>query len=58
MANIDRGSKHVCPDCAIKFYDMKVEPAACPKCGGTPNPVQLPRSRVRVRKPATPVFRR
>jgi uncharacterized protein (TIGR02300 family) len=58
MPNAERGAKHVCPDCACKFYDMKAETVACPKCGGTPAPVQLPRRRAHVRKSVNPAFRR
>lgn len=32
----DRGSKHFCADCEIKFYDLGREVVACPRCGGKP----------------------
>lgn len=38
MKRSDRGSKHLCADCAIKYYDMGKAPA-CPKCGAAPVPV-------------------
>ena len=58
MITADRGRKHVCPDCACKFYDMKAETPACPKCGGTPIPVKLPRNRAHARKSISPALRR
>ncbi len=36
MSNISRGSKHVCPDCVIKYYDLGKEVVTCPKCGAAP----------------------
>jgi len=30
------GAKHVCADCAGKFYDLGKKQARCPKCGGKP----------------------
>ncbi len=29
----DLGTKHVCFNCATKFYDLKKPVPACPKCG-------------------------
>jgi uncharacterized protein (TIGR02300 family) len=26
------GSKHICPNCQAKFYDLNRRPAQCPKC--------------------------
>ena len=49
MITADRGRKHVCPDCACKFYDMKA---------GTPIPVKLPRNRAHARKSISPALRR
>ena len=36
MNTSDRGLKHVCPECETKYYDLKKEVAACPKCGAKP----------------------
>jgi len=36
MNTSDRGLKHVCPECAIKYYDLKKEVVVCPKCGAKP----------------------
>jgi hypothetical protein len=39
-ASDDRGVKHVCPDCATKYYDLKKEIVACPRCGAKPRAVR------------------
>ena len=36
MNKSDRGLKRVCPECATKYYDLKKEVVACPKCGAKP----------------------
>ncbi len=36
MNTSDRGLKHVCPECATRYYDLKREVVACPKCGAKP----------------------
>jgi len=36
MNTSDRGLKHVCPECEIKYYDLKKEVVVCPKCGAKP----------------------
>ena len=36
MNNSDRGKKHICPECASKYYDLKKEVVACPTCGAKP----------------------
>jgi DNA-directed RNA polymerase subunit RPC12/RpoP len=36
MNTSDRGLKHVCPECATKYYDLKREVVACPRCGAKP----------------------
>ncbi len=36
MNTSDRGTKHVCPDCQCKYYDLRNEVVACPKCGAKP----------------------
>lgn len=53
MNAADRGAKHICPDCAVRFYDMKRDEPICPKCGivvPAPKP-KLPRSTRVIRKP-------
>lgn len=33
MTKPDLGTKHLCPGCGAKFYDLKRTPITCPKCG-------------------------
>ena len=44
MNPMDRGAKHVCPECECKYYDLKGAVVACPKCGAKPLPSKLPKS--------------
>ncbi len=39
MKRADRGTKHVCSECATKYYDLKRSKALCPRCGGKPEVV-------------------
>jgi hypothetical protein len=39
-----RGDKHVCSDCACKYYDLGKKGATCPKCGGAAIQKKLPSS--------------
>ena len=32
MAKPKWGTKHTCPGCGIRFYDLKKDPAVCPSC--------------------------
>ena len=50
MTTSERGGKHVCSECACKYYDLGKKGAACPKCGGAPIEKQLPRSGRPVKK--------
>ncbi len=34
-ATIELGSKHECPSCGTKYYDLGKNDAACPKCGSS-----------------------
>jgi uncharacterized protein (TIGR02300 family) len=43
MSASDLGSKHVCPECATKYYDLKKPGAVCPKCGAQPLVAPPPR---------------
>ncbi len=47
MDRQDRGQKHVCPDCATKYYDLKRPVIACPKCGAGPAVAKPRRARAR-----------
>lgn len=40
----ERGSKHICPKCESKYYDLSDESATCPNCGAKPPVAKLPRS--------------
>ena len=53
MAKPAWGKKRVCTNCGARFYDMKKEPAICPKCGteDTLQPLLKPR-RTPAPKPA------
>ncbi len=33
---VDLGSKHECPSCGAKFYDLGKPDPTCPKCGANP----------------------
>lgn len=39
----DRGLKHVCHECATKYYDLKKKVVACPKCGTHPRAPKIPK---------------
>ncbi|MCP4327948.1 MAG: hypothetical protein GY791_05865 [Alphaproteobacteria bacterium] len=39
-----RGLKHICPDCATKYYDLRKKTATCPKCGAKPPAPKPPRA--------------
>jgi hypothetical protein len=32
----DLGTKHICPKCGTRFYDLKKPDPRCPKCGADP----------------------
>jgi DNA-directed RNA polymerase subunit RPC12/RpoP len=50
MKTSDRGLKHVCPECATKYYDLKKEVVACPRCGAKPLAVKAPKAAQPARK--------
>ncbi len=33
MARPELGTKHTCPECEVKFYDLNKADAECPACG-------------------------
>jgi uncharacterized protein (TIGR02300 family) len=33
---VDRGEKHLCPQCQTRFYDLKRPKVVCPRCGADP----------------------
>ena len=44
MAKPELGTKRVCVNDAVRFYDLNKVPAVCPKCG-TEQPTEQPRAR-------------
>lgn len=46
----ERGRKHTCPECKIKYYDLKKATVACPKCGAAPAPVKVRKTTQPARK--------
>jgi len=40
VAKPEWGRKVTCASCNNKFYDMRREPATCPSCGATNDPLQ------------------
>lgn len=53
-----RGSKHVCPECTTKYYDLRRDIVVCPKCGAKPAPPKLRRSGQPAKKTAPVRFGR
>ena len=41
MEASDYGSKHLCPKCETKYYDLKRAVITCPKCGAKPPAAKL-----------------
>ena len=41
MAKVDIGTKRVCPECEVKFYDLTRNPAICPMCQNSFDPSEL-----------------
>ena len=56
VARSEWGSKIVCPSCGAKFYDLKRDPAPCPKCETpvTASPVAKPKREEPAEKPPPP----
>ncbi len=50
MNTSDRGLKHVCPECATKYYDLRKEVVACPRCGAKPPAAIAPKAKQPARK--------
>jgi uncharacterized protein (TIGR02300 family) len=47
---MDRGSKHICPECTTKYYDLKKTPVLCPKCGAKPVLAKVSKSAPQAKK--------
>ena len=54
----DRGSKHVCPECTTKYYDLRKEVVACPRCGTKPRAAKLPKAAEAAKKTGRTIFGR
>ncbi len=56
MSKADLGVKRDCPNCGARFYDLKLEPAHCPKCDHefTPEALLKPRRARREDEPEAP----
>lgn len=54
----ERGTKHVCAECEVKYYDLNKPTVACPKCGTKPAPRKIPRSQQSAKKATGSTFRR
>jgi hypothetical protein len=54
----ERGLKHVCPECATKYYDLRKETVACPICGAKPPAPTVPKAALPARKTGRLVFGR
>ena len=51
----ERGLKHICQECKIKFYDLKKEIVVCPKCGAEASKAKLLKSTRAAGKAARPL---
>ncbi len=58
MNTSDRGLRHVCPECATKYYDLKKKVVACPRCGAKPLAAKDPKATQSARKTGRTTFRR
>ncbi len=54
----DRGLKHVCPECTTKYYDLRKEVVACPRCGAKPLAAKVPKAPQPARKTVRTTFGR
>ena len=58
MNTSDRGSKHVCPKCTGKYYDLGKVLVACPLCGAKPPAAKVPKAAAPARKMGRSTFGR
>ena len=58
MNRSERGRKHHCPKCAIKYYDLRRKTVTCPQCGAKPAEAKLSRSTYVVKKRAPTAFKK
>ena len=55
MAKSEWGSKCLCNACGARFYDLKRNPVACPKCGAAHRVEQKPKAKREAAPVAEPV---
>jgi uncharacterized protein (TIGR02300 family) len=53
VAKPEWGTKHICPSCGARYYDLLREPVVCPKCATPYDPEAF--IRARRARPAAPV---
>jgi uncharacterized protein (TIGR02300 family) len=58
MDRSERGAKHICPECASKYYDLNKKVITCPTCGAKPIVVKVRRVARPVEKAARTKFGR
>ena len=58
MNHPERGRKHLCPKCAIKYYDLGRKSINCPQCGGKPAEAQLSRATYTTKKAGARAFKK
>jgi len=44
MSTSDHGLKHVCPECATKYYDLRKAVVLCPRCRAKPLVDKVPKA--------------
>jgi uncharacterized protein (TIGR02300 family) len=54
MAKAELGTKRACPECGARFYDLHRNPATCPKCDHSFDPITAESANVAVRAKAAP----
>lgn len=45
MSKAEWGTKRTCTNCGARFYDLKKDPAVCPKCGTEQEPEQATKTK-------------
>ena len=58
MNTSDRGSKHVCPKCTSKYYDLGKQLVACPICGANLPAAKAPKAAAPAKKASRTIFGR
>jgi uncharacterized protein (TIGR02300 family) len=56
MIASERGLKHVCPECTTKYYDLRKETVACPRCGAKPLAAKVRKAAQSTRKTGRTTF--